>query len=88
MKDTNLIWWVVGALAVGGLVGYYLLPGKITDAYNRDTANMMSQNGAMMQQMGQMMQNSSDDSMHQSGAELEDAGSEIMDRGGSMTMMN
>lgn len=97
MKDNNLILWVVLALVVGGLVGFFIGKNNQTFSpnYMGEIASMidvngqsMMQMGNMMMSMGQMMQQKgtvyNDTGMMQKGKELEDSGAMMKDKGNSM----
>lgn len=99
-KPTNnnpIIMWVIGALIVGGLVGYLLGQSKApSQAYMSGTASMMKDNGSTMMQMGKMMMQSGsmmqqkgqkygDQEMMQNGKTLEENGSMMEQKGTTTT---
>lgn len=78
--NNNVIVWVVGALIVGSLVGYYVR-GTTGAPYSQDlqdSATMMRDNGSTMMQMGQMIM-SGGVLMSEKGQQYND--SEMMDMG-------
>ena len=58
-KQENLALWVIVALIVGGLVGFFIGERNqpFSPGYMQQTASMMSGNGQSMMQMGNMMMN-------------------------------
>ena len=84
INNNPVIMWVIGALIVGGLLGYLLAQSRIpSQAYMTNTASMIKDNGStMMQQKGQKY---GDQEMMQQGKALEENGTMMEQKGTTMT---
>lgn len=95
-NNNPIIIWVIGALIVGGVLGYVIAQSRTpSQAYMSGTASMMKDNGSTMMQMGKMMMSSGsmmqqkgqkygDQEMMRDGKTLEENGS-MMEQKGTIT---
>ncbi|MBI4038734.1 hypothetical protein HY384_02130 [Candidatus Daviesbacteria bacterium] len=96
-NNNSIIMWVVGALIVGGVLGYLISQSRTPSAaYMSGTASMMKDSGSTMMQMGKMMMQSGsmmqqkgqkygDQEMMQQGKTLEENGTMMEQKGTTLT---
>ncbi|HEY4527300.1 MAG TPA: hypothetical protein VJK53_05670 [Candidatus Paceibacterota bacterium] len=88
--DNKIVLWVVGALVIGGIAGFYMGGAGADSAKGvsqddmRMSAGMMQDNGGMMLQMGQMMMEAGGmmQSASSTSAQMSQMGLELQQMGG------